>query len=147
MFSSSNVTSVVGLRPISVSSASSAYSMPSKPPFWITSFAPAIDPPLAPPLRSASPACETCFGAPRGGLGREAARQGRAAPPAGGRRGVGLGEARGVADHRPAPADLGLRHHALVARRDALRLGEPPAARAEIDVEQVDLAVDRLDRA
>ena len=57
MFSSSSVTSVVGLRPISVSSASSGYSMPSKPPLRITSFAPAMRPP---------PSDAPVFGPPRG---------------------------------------------------------------------------------
>src|SRR5262245_53965132 len=42
MFSSSRVTSVVGFRPIKVSSAWSGYSMPSNPPLRITSLAPGI---------------------------------------------------------------------------------------------------------
>src|SRR5678815_4954835 len=44
MFSSSSVTSVVGLRPINVSSARSGYRIPSNSPFRMTSTAPAMAP-------------------------------------------------------------------------------------------------------
>jgi hypothetical protein len=82
------------------------------------------------------------------GLGREGAGHGHEARPASGELAVELRETHVVADREAQASERRGGHHALLAGGDADRLFDHiTAVIAQIDVEEVDLPVHRLDRA